>query len=241
MRLEIDDVLREATRLCQDEKEQDAEILVTAALIDHPNNLDLLTKLGFIQTRLCKDEDAESTFQSVIAGNPDHEEAICGFGRLLDQSLRVDEAESLYRDYLERNPSSHCVIDDLCRLLISEERENEALEIARKHIQQFPSEINAYDALRYSLVMTEERLSEELDNKESVNATLNILTNLVEQLTVINRIRQELDTTSLPERELLDEKSRIAGEIEYVFSSAQTRGISIPEEIVTSVDMLLKL
>lgn len=239
---EIEDVLDLASNLCQEEQDQEAEDLVKDALIRNPANLSLLTKLGIIQARLCKDDEAEATFRLVLEADPDHEEALCSLGRLLDQSLRAEEAEVLYRNYLGRNPSSHCVMDDLCRLLLTEERSEEALSLSRVHAALFLNDIKAYDALRYTLVMVEELLSVVLDdNRESAEATLRLLDNLVEQLTLINHLREKLDIAPTLERELLDEKSRIAGEIEHVFDSARVRDIAIPEESVTKVDTLLRM
>jgi tetratricopeptide (TPR) repeat protein len=242
MKDEIDEILDTVTNLCQEEQEQEAEELVKEALLRNPTNLLLLTKLGIIQARLCRDEEAEATFRLVLEADPNHEDALCSLGRLLDQSLRADEAEVLYRGYLSRNPSSHCVVDDLCRLLLSEGRSEEALSLSRIHAALFLNDISAYDALRYTLLMVEEDLSGVLDdNRESVEATFQLLNNLVEQLTLINHMRQKIDTTPLQERELIDEKSRIGGEIQHVFTSARVRDISIPEEIVTKVDELLRL
>jgi len=239
---ESKDVLDLASNLCQDEQEQEAEDIVKDALLRDPTNLDLLTKLGVIQARLCKDEEAEATFRRVLDVDPNHEKALSSLGRLLDQSLRAEEAEVLYRNYLGRNPSSHCVMDDLCRLLLSEERSEEALSLSRIHAAMFLSDINAYDALRFTLVTVEEMLSSDLDdNRESAEATLLLLDNLVEQLTLIDHMRRTLDTTPSLERELLDETSRIAGEIQHVFDSAKVRDIQIPEETVTKVETLLKL
>ena len=235
-------ILEEATNLCQEEQELEAEVLVKDALIKDPNNLDLLTKLGVIQARLCKDEEAEFTFKSVLEKDPDYEEALCGLGRLLDQSLRAEEAEILYRDYLARNRSSHCVIDDLCRLLLTEERGEEALKLARDHVTLFHSDVEAYAALRYTLVMLEDKLGGELDNnRESVSVTTSLLGNLLDQLSLINQMKQGAVLTPTLERELLDETSRVAGEIEHVLTSARIRNMPIPEEIVTRVDTLLKL
>lgn len=234
-------ILAKATTLCQEEKDNEAEVLIKDALIEYPNNVDLLTKLGIIQVRLCKDDEAESTFRYVLKQDRDHEEAISNLGRLLDQSLRTDEAEALYRNYLQRKPS-HCVIDDLCRLLLTEEREEEALEIARNHKKKFPTEVEAYDALRYTLVVIEDKLSGELDDeRDSVGVTLNLLNNLIEQLDLFNQMKQELDITPLLERELLDEKSRVAGEIDHVLLSARIRNLSIPDKTLARVDTLLKL
>ncbi|MFW9870700.1 MAG: hypothetical protein ACFFEL_13820, partial [Candidatus Thorarchaeota archaeon] len=58
---------------------------------------------------------------------------------------------------------------------------------------------------------------------------------------VFNKMKQELDVTPLLERELLDEKSRVAGEIDYVLSSARIRNLSIPDEILTRIDTQLEL
>ncbi|MFW9808814.1 MAG: tetratricopeptide repeat protein [Candidatus Thorarchaeota archaeon] len=237
----IERILAKITTLCQEEKENEAEVLVRDALVKDPNNTDLLTKLGIIQVRLCRDDEAEATFRNVLKQDRDHEEAICSLGRLLDQSLRSEEAEALYRNYLQRKPS-HCAVDDLCRLLLTEDREEEALDIARNHMKKFPTEAGAYDALRYTLVVIEDKLSGELDDKrESATVALNLLINLIEQLELFNKMKQELDVTPLLERELLDEKSRVAGEIDYVLSSARIRNLSIPDEILTRIDTQLEL
>jgi hypothetical protein len=106
----------------------------------------------------------------------------------------------------------------------------------------FLSDAAAYDALRYTLVMVEEMLAKELDdNRDSEETTLSLLDNLVEQLTLVDYMQKTLDTTPSLEGELLDENSRIAGEIQHVFDSARVRDMPIPEEIATKVELLLKL
>ena len=232
MKRESDEVLKEATLLCQDERELEAEVLVKEQLKADPDNLDLMTRLGVIQARLCNDHEAESTFRSVLIRDANHEDAMCGLGRLLDQALRTEEAEQIYRDFLKNNPKSHCAVEDLCRLLMSESRTAEALTLARNHVEKYRAHPSAYDALRYLLEILEDELAAQL-NDDRKNETLfnNLMNNLLEQIEYVIEI-EKID--SLPEStksELEDDKTRLICEIKDLAESASNRDISIPNAL----------
>ena len=238
---ESDEVLREATMLCDDEREEEAELLILEQLTSYPDNLALMTKLGVIQARLCKDQEAESSFRAVLGKAPGYEDVICGLGRLLDQSLRTEEAEKLYRDFLQYNPVGHCALEDLCRILLSEDRSDEALELARTHTEQYGTNPNAFVARRFVLQILEDQLEAELnDDRENNILFSQLIDNLLEQLelviTMMGRFESQEDLNS----ELNDDKTRILSELEYLVQSAPSRQISVPDEIqkrITSIDI----
>lgn len=232
MKKESGKVLKEVSKLCQDERELDAEVLVKKQIAVDPDNLELMTKLGEIQARLCNDHEAEFTFRAVLVRDPNHEDAVCGLGRLLDQALRTEEAEQIYRIFLQNNPISHCALEDLCRILLAEEQADEAFEIARNHVEQYGNNANAFDALRYILHVDEDRLEAELnDDRENKTLYTQLMNNLLEQIELVTKM-ERID--ELPDdlfRELDDDKTRLSGEIKHLLKSAPTRQISVPPEL----------
>ena len=229
MEKESDKVLKMVSELYQDERETEAEALIKKHLTIDPDNLELLTKLGIIQARLCKDHQAESSFRSVLAKNSNHENAVCGLGRLLDQSLRTDEAEQLYRRYLKENPLGHCGLEDLCRLLISEGRTNEALILARNQVKKHGASMEASGALWYVLHILEDDLDNQLnDDRENSTIFSRLAENLLEQLELVTQIEKTTSSYDSFRSELEDEKIRLVCEIQTLLDSAQSRRILVP-------------
>lgn len=227
-----DKVLKEVSELCQDERELEAEVLVKAQLAADPDNLELMTKLGEIQARLCNDHEAESTFRAVLVRNPNHEGAVCGLGRLLDQALRTDEAEQLYREFIQNNPIGHCALEDMCRILYSEERADEAFEFARNQVKQYGDNVNAFDALRYLLHVEEDNLESELnDDRENESLFTRLMNNLLEQVEMVLRLEYFDEHSDTLRIELEDDRTRLVGEIEHLIKSAPSRKIRVTDEL----------
>lgn len=232
MNHESNEVIQKVKDLCQDERELEAEVLVKEQLTADPDNLELMTKLGEIQARLCNDHDAESTFRAVLVRNPNHEDAVCGLGRLLDQALRTEEAELLYKEFIQNNPAGYCALEDLCRILYSEERVDEAFELARDQVEQYGDNANAFEALRYLLEVEEDRLDSELDDdRENETLFAELMDNLLQQIELVHRIERIGVLTDDLRMELEDDRTRLVGDIEQLLKSAPGRKISVSEEI----------
>lgn len=228
---ESDKVLKEVLELCQDERELEAEGLVKEQLIADPDNLELMTKLGEIQARLCNDNEAESTFRAVLVRNPNHEGAVCGLGRLLDQALRTEEAAQLYQEFIQNNPVCHCALEDLCRILYLEESADEAFDLARNQVKQYGDNVNAFDALRYLLHVEEDHLESELnDDRENESIFTRLMNNLLEQVELVIRIENIGDLSDDFRTELDDDRTRLVGEIEHLIKSAPSRRITVSDE-----------
>jgi tetratricopeptide (TPR) repeat protein len=228
---ESEDVLDEANNLCQSDRDLEAEVLVRKQLENDSENLELLTKLAYIQSRLCRDSEAETTFRSVLSKNSSLEDAVCGLGRLLDQSLRTEEAEKLYRDFLNNYPPGHCAFEDLCRLLLSDDRADEALALARTHAMRYSGQIHAFDGVRYVLLILEDQLESELDdNPKNESIFFSLLDNLFEQLDIVTKIEGNVDTPEFLLPDLADDRTRLLGDISELLQSASSRSISVPDD-----------
>ncbi|MHA1925656.1 MAG: hypothetical protein ACW974_07050 [Candidatus Thorarchaeota archaeon] len=228
----IRDALDQASNLCDEECDEDAERVLLEALERHPKNLDLRTMLGKVQSRLHREEDAEVTLRGVLEEEPLHEDASCALGRLFDQSLRTDEAEQVYRELLKKSPASHCALDDLCRLLLAENRRPEALDVARNHAEKFPNDLEAYDGLRYLLSVIEDELCGGYISESTSNETLeHLAVNLLEQYDALMRIEKNIGSfSSLAENiayDLQNEHLRIVGELEHLSGVIDVRGLEL--------------
>lgn len=237
MKDESDEVLRKVSELCNDERELEAEALVKEQLAADPDNLDLMTKLGIIQSRLCNDHEAETTFRAVLVRNPNHQDAICGLGRILDQSLRTEEAEQLYTTFLSKNPAGHCALEDLCRLLLSEGQTDRAIQLARDQIEKYGNTSDAFDALRYVLQILEDDLDDALsDDRENEGLYISLMNNLLEQFELVDRI-QSLDGLSEElQTDLDDDRTRLLSDIELLVKSAPSRNIHVSDEILHRIE-----
>ena len=232
MKDESDKVLKEVSELCQDERELEAEVLVKERLAADPDNLELMTKLGAIQARLCNDHEAEFTFRAVLVRNPNHEGAVCGLGRLLDQALRTEEAEQLFKEFVQNNPAGQCALEDLCRIHYSEGRADEAFDLARNQVKQYSDDVNAFDALRYLLHVEEDNLESELnDDRENESLFARLMNNLLEQVEIVLRIEYFDEHSDDFRTALEDDRTRLVGEIEHLIKSALSRKITVSDEL----------
>ena len=233
--------LRErASNFMDAHKPEEAERALHEALQSHPNNLDLMSMLGIVQTRLDKEEEAESTFRLVLARDPYHEEAACSLGRILDNSLRTEEAEMLYRGVLEKRPDSHCALDDYCRLLLSEHREDEALKIARDHVERHPDSVEAHNGLRYVLAKKEDRLEGMLEAAEPESALVNeLLRTMLEQLETVQAVFNSVDIKTISESTLTDleeEQIRLRVEISHLRTQMIEKGHAIDPDLESRIN-----
>jgi len=234
-------VLERAADLCNDERELEAEVLLHEQLAIDPDNLELMTKLGETQARLCNDNEAEATFRTVLIRDPNYEDAVCALGALLDQSLRSEEAERLYRDFLLRNPASHQALEGLCRLLTSEDRSGDALKLARKQVIEFEDELDAYRPIVYVLEILEDDLEFTLlENWDDQTAFEDYLDNLLEQLELVLKREKFLVASEDFICEIQDEKSRLVCEIDQLLEQAASRNIKISSDLKEQVSSIIK-
>ncbi|MFW9802159.1 MAG: tetratricopeptide repeat protein [Candidatus Thorarchaeota archaeon] len=232
----VRNALDRASKLCDEECDEEAQGVILDALGSYPENPDLRTMLGKIQARLQREDEAEVTLRGVLKDDPLHEDASCALGRLLDQSLRTDEAEKVYRRLLTESPASHCALDDLCRLLLAEGQCFEALEVARAHANRFPDCLEAYDGLRYLLAIVEDELCEGYISESTDNETLEKLTvNLLEQFDVMMRIKKNVGPLSGMEEPLAtdmqEEYLRIVGELDHLSRVIDERVFTLPTSL----------
>jgi tetratricopeptide (TPR) repeat protein len=228
---ESDNILNTASSLCRDEREIEAESLVKNQLVIDPDNLQLRTKLGEIQARLCKENEAEVTFRDVLNCDPTYEDAVCFLGRLLNQSFRIEESEQIYREFLRGNPTGHHALDDLCRLLLSENRNNEALALARSQVEKYSDQFDAYTVLANTLKIIEDELESDLDedNKNEI-FFLNYMGNLLEQLELVFKLETHIAIGDELHCEVEDEKSRLVGGITHLLGSIGARKITLSSD-----------
>ena len=238
---ESENVLQKVSDLCDDERELEAEVLLHEQLDNDPDNLELMTKLGEIQSRLCNDSEAEATLRTVLIRDPDYEDAVCALGALLDQSLRSKEAERLYREFLHRNPAGHQALEGLCRLLLSENRSGDALKLARKHVLEFEDDLEAYKPIIYVLEILEDDLeSSLLEDWNDQTTFVDYLDNLLEQLEISLKLEKFEEASEDFVCEIQDEKSRLICEIEQLFEQAVSRNISISSELKKQINSILR-
>ena len=239
---ESEKVLKNASDLCSDERELEAEVLLTEQLAIDPDNLEIMTMLGEVQAHLCNDSQAEATLRAVLIRDPDYEDAVCALGALLDQSLRTEEAEKLYREFLLRNPAGHRALEGLCRLLISEDRSGDALQLARKQVVEFEDDFDAYKPIIYVLEILEDDLESALLEDWNDQTTLSAyLDNLLEQLEITLKLENFEVASEDFICELQDEKSRLVCEIDQLFEQAASRSITISSDLKEQISSILRI
>ncbi|NHJ13531.1 MAG: hypothetical protein EAX95_07625 [Candidatus Thorarchaeota archaeon] len=242
----ISSIIAEALALCDDENPSEAIKLLEEALVDYPEDVNLLTTFGIVQANLGFEDEAESTFRRVLKIESHHEGALCALGRLLDSALRTDEAQELLRNFLKEQPRSHCAVDDLCRILYSEGRVEESLKIAQEHASNYPKEVDAYSAARYVLARVEDSLCFEYEGNEDDPEFLGELFSVfVNQFEMILKMEKELGEDALREREIFNDLQedvlRLTGELEHLIERAKNIAWKGKESMMQKVEPLLTI
>jgi predicted Zn-dependent protease len=228
----------EVSLLIDDERYQEAEERLRQVLLDRPENVDVMTRLGEVLAYQHKEREAEKVLKHVLSKQPTHETAVSLLGRLLDNSLRVEEAEDLLRDALEKSPSSHCVKEDLCRLLYDEGRVEEAFQLAREHVDRYSESPQAYNPLRYLLVRREENLEDELVESDCApESYIEIAKNAVMQYDLLTSLESALASQEPSEandevaKDVLADIFRVIGDIEDTREQMAIRKGRMPPEL----------
>ena len=93
---------------------QDALQLLTSALSEAPNDVDLLYTRAMLAEQVDNLAMLEDDLRTIIRINPDHAEALNALGyTLADRTDRLDEAMPLVKRALELSPDNPAVIDSL--------------------------------------------------------------------------------------------------------------------------------
>jgi tetratricopeptide (TPR) repeat protein len=242
----ISSIIAEALALCDDENPSEASELLLQALLDYPEDVNLLTTMGIVQSKLDLEDEAESTFRKVLGIESHNEIALCALGRLLDSELRSDEAQELLRNFLREQPQSHCAVDDLCRILYSDGRVQESLEIAQKHAFHYPKEVDAYSAVRYILARIEDSLCFDYegseDNPEHIEELFSVF---AKQFEMILRMEKEIGVEALGERGILsdlqEDTIRLTGELEHLMERAKGIAWQEKESMMQRIRPLLEI
>lgn len=246
MKEQIDTIIRNALALCDEENLSEAEEMLREALEHHPDDVNLLTTYGIVQSKLDLDEEAENTLRRALAIDLRDENAVCALGRLLDSLLRTDEAQELLKNHLREQPKSHCAVDDLCRILLSEGFSKEALELAEQHSLHYPKEVNAYTAMRYVLARIEDAICFEYEGDEDEPSNFEELFSiLVKQFELILRMEREIGEQALRDADtycdLQEDIIRLTGELEYLIERTGAASWDGKDSLIESATILLEI
>jgi hypothetical protein len=242
----IQAAIDKALNLCNEENAMQAETLLQPLIHKHPENVELLTAYGKVQSYLDLECEAEATFRTVLALDSEYEDAVCALSRLLDQSLRSEEAELLLKNLLDKHPGSHCAIDDLCRVLLTEDKMDEALKLADSHVKRFPKDIEAYSASRYVLARLEDKLR--FDNEGSdfdPEVIEQLLVALKMQFDLLLQMEEEIGENTLRDTDLFcdnhEDIVRLTGEMEHLFPLTKDISSSGNKEVIRRTKELIAI
>lgn len=116
------------------------------ALIDTPENTELLYARAMVAERLGRIDLLERDLLSVLEREPDHVDALNSLGyTLADRTNRLDEAYAYVKRAMELRPESFYIMDSMGWVLYRQGKLDEALSYLRKAMQASPdSEVAAH-------------------------------------------------------------------------------------------------
>lgn len=138
--------LLKAERYVKQKKHQQAFVLLTEALVQFPENRDLLYMRSLIAEKLNKLASLEADLKKIIEKNPQDSSALNALGYILaDKTQRYDEAEVYLRKAITLRPDETLIIDSMGWLQFKKGNITEALALLRNAYSKLPeSEIAAH-------------------------------------------------------------------------------------------------
>ncbi|MES0874503.1 tetratricopeptide repeat protein [Sinimarinibacterium thermocellulolyticum] len=113
--------------------------LYERALVDDPDNLDLLYGRSLAREKLGDLVGAEQDLRKILSREPDDARALNALGYMLTvHTDRLDEAETLIRRALELEPDDAAIIDSMGWLHFKRGRHEQALTLLRKAYARYP-------------------------------------------------------------------------------------------------------
>lgn len=107
-------LLTEAQLLRDTDHSQDALELIQKALVDHPDDPDLIYDLGMTAEKLDRIDLMEAQMRKLIKMQPDNAQAYNALGySLADRNIRLEEARQLIEKALSLAPDDASIIDSL--------------------------------------------------------------------------------------------------------------------------------
>jgi tetratricopeptide (TPR) repeat protein len=139
-------ILMQAGLYGQQEQYEKAFKLLTDALVDQPDQKDLLYTRALTAERLNKTDVLESDLKKILAKYPDDAEALNALGySLLDSADRYAEAEKYLQHALQLQPNEAVIMDSFGWLQFKLDRLEQALDyLDRAYAKQQESEIAAH-------------------------------------------------------------------------------------------------
>ncbi len=113
--------------------------LLNGALIDEPDNQDLLYSRSLVFERTAKIADAEKDLRAVLASDPDDTRSLNALGYMLAvHTKRLDEAHQLVGRALELDPDDAAIIDSMGWVEFKRGNAQTASELLQKAFADFP-------------------------------------------------------------------------------------------------------
>jgi len=141
-------LLIQAETFSQQKQYQKAFDVLTAALVEQPDQTELLYTRALISEHLNRKDVLEKDLKQILAKEPDNVEALNALGySLLDNPKRYAEAEVYLQKAIKLRPDEAVIIDSYGWLLFKQGRTQMALEyLQRAYTKQQENEIAAHIA-----------------------------------------------------------------------------------------------
>lgn len=132
-------VLAEAELLMNLGRFDESLKLLNGAIIDEPDNQDLLYSRSLVFERTAKIADAEKDLRAVLATDPDDTRSLNALGYMLAvHTKRLDEAHQLVGRALELDPDDAAIIDSMGWVEFKRGNTQTASELLRRAFADFP-------------------------------------------------------------------------------------------------------
>jgi tetratricopeptide (TPR) repeat protein len=118
---------------------QEALQLYNKALVEDPDDLDLLYSRALVLEDLSRLSDSEEDLRKILKKSPDDARTLNALGYMLGvHTTRLDEARSLVEQALKATPDDPAIVDSLGWITYRQGHADQALPLLRKAFQQYP-------------------------------------------------------------------------------------------------------
>jgi tetratricopeptide (TPR) repeat protein len=136
---EVELLQLEVELLIKHDHTDEAYQLVSAALVESPDDTNLLYSRGLLAEKLGNIQQLETDLRHIISLTPDNAEAINALGyTLADKTDRIDEALGLIQQALSIAPNNPAIIDSLGWVYYRQGDLPQALELLQRAFNEFP-------------------------------------------------------------------------------------------------------
>ena len=182
--MKVDQLVRQAKILLDENKLKDAQILFQNIIKVEPANYKAHTNIGAILLKLGDLDEAKKSFNKAIELNPEFEIAHFNLGIAEAKLLKFNEAEKSYKKAIKLKKDYAEAYSNLGSIYLKLEKLNQAEENFKETIKFKPK----FAIGHYNLACTQEKLNKFNEAEKSYKKAIELKENYTEALNNLNRM-----------------------------------------------------